>query len=191
MINLVTQLLAAQLNQYLRRTYDLNEDKVIVSNLLEMDGSVASNINNRLVIYLINIEKDAVASRYVTSQEADNRSVQRRVPLSLNLFVMMTAHFTGDNYAEALKFLSNTISYFQSNPMFNHQNTPDMDRRIEKLILDIENLSIQDLSNLWGSLGGKYLPSILYRVRMITFDMDGITGQLPVVTEPQSTVEKN
>jgi len=191
MINLVTQLLAAQLNQYLRRTYDLNEDKVIVSNLLEMDGSVASNINNRLVIYLINIEKDAVASRYVTSQEADHRSVQRRVPLSLNLFVMMTAHFTGDNYAEALKFLSNTISYFQSNPMFNHQNTPDMDRRIEKLILDIENLSIQDLSNLWGSLGGKYLPSILYRVRMITFDMDGITGQLPVVTEPQSTAEKN
>lgn len=191
MINLVTQLLATQLNQHLRRTYDLNEDKVIVSNLLEMDGSVASNINNRLVIYLINIEKDAVASRYVTSQETDSRSVQRRTPLNLNLFVMMTAHFTGNNYAEALKFLSNTISYFQSNPVFNHQNTPDMDRRIEKIILDIENLSIQDLSNLWGSLGGKYLPSILYRVRMITLDVDGITGQLPVVTEPRSTVEKN
>ena len=46
MINLAIQLLAAQLNQHLRRAYDLNEDRVIVSNLLDMSGVAAPNISN-------------------------------------------------------------------------------------------------------------------------------------------------
>ena len=46
MINLAVQLLAGQLNQYLRRTYNLGEDVVVVSNLLEMDGSVALFVSN-------------------------------------------------------------------------------------------------------------------------------------------------
>lgn len=59
---------------------------------------------------------------------------------------------------------------------------------LNTVILDIENLSIQDLSNLWGSLDGKYLPSILYRVRMVAFDNEDIAGRIPVVSEPKSTV---
>ena len=73
--------------------------------------------------------------------------------------------------------------------MINHQTAPEMDGRIEKLILDIENLSIQDLSNLWGSLGGKYLPSILYKVRMVAFDTEDVVGRTPVVGEPKPMVQ--
>jgi len=100
----------------------------------------------------------------------------------------MTANFTGNSYPEALKFLSSTISFFQKNYVIDHQTAPEMDSRIEKLILDIENLSIQDLSNLWGALGGKYLPSIMYRVRMVAFDAEDITGRIPLVSEPKPTV---
>lgn len=101
---------------------------------------------------------------------------------------MMAANFTGSKYPEALKFLSSIISFFRKNRVINRQTTPEMDTRIEKLILDIENLSIQDLSNLWGFLGGKYLPSILYRVRMVAFDSEDVVGRVPVVSEPKSTV---
>ncbi|HNP25139.1 MAG TPA: DUF4255 domain-containing protein [Nitrosomonas sp.] len=188
MINLAIQLMATQLNQHLRRTYDLSEDVVVVSNLLDMDGSVAPNINNKLVIFLTNIEKDSVSAGAAGSQTFGEWAVKRSAAVNFNLYVMLTANFTGNNYAEALKFLSSTIGYFQRNPLFNHQTAPDMDRRIEKLILDIENLSLQDLSNLWSSLGGKYMPSILYRVRMITFDSDEMTGRQPVVTTPKPAV---
>lgn len=189
MINLAVQLLATQLNQYLRRTYNLGEDVVVVSNLLEMDGSAAANINNKLVICLVNIEKDSVPFRQVSSHERGERAIQSSVPLYFNLYLMMTANFTGTNYSEALKFLSSTISFFQKNHVVNHQTAPELDPRIEKLILDIENLSIQDLSNLWSSLGGKYLPSILYRVRMVAFDSEDIVGLIPVVSEPKSTMQ--
>ncbi|WP_211753341.1 DUF4255 domain-containing protein [Nitrosomonas aestuarii] len=183
--------MATQLNQHLRRTYDLSEDVVIVSNLLDVDGSVAPNTHNKLVIFLTNVEKDSVSAGAGRSQSFGEWTVQRSAAVNFNLYVMLTANFTGNNYAEALKFLSSTIGYFQRNPLFNHQTAPDMDRRIEKLILDIENLSIQDLSNLWSSLGGKYMPSILYRVRMITFDSDEITGRQPVVTTPRPSVGRD
>jgi len=39
-----------------------------------------------------------------------------------------------------------------------HQNTPDLDNRIDKLTMDIENLNIKDLSSMWTILSGKYLP---------------------------------
>ncbi len=188
MINLAVQLLATQLNQYLRRTYDLTEDVVVTSNLVDVDGAAASNVNNKLVIFLTNIQKDNVPSRHGTVQEIGKRALQSSQPQYFNLYVMMTANFTGNNYPEALKFLSSTVSFFQRHALFNHQNTPELDRRIEKLILDVENLSIQDLSNLWGSLGGKYLPSVLYKVRMVTFDAEEIVARVPTVTEPKSSI---
>ncbi len=188
MINLAIQLLAEQLDQHLRRIYDLTEDTVVVSNLLEVDGSVVPDINNKLVMFLANIEKDSVSVRPAGAQEWGERITQHNAALNFNLYVMMTANFAGNNYPEALKFLSSTISFFQRYPVFNHQTTPEMDKRIEKLVLDVENLSIQDLSNLWSSLGGKYMPSILYRVRMVTFDSDAVVGRQPVVTQPKPFV---
>ncbi len=188
MINLAIQLLATQLNQHLRRVYDLTEDVVVVSNLVEVDGNPATNVNNKLVIYLTNIQKEGVPARQGNAQEIGQRAVQSQQPLHFNLFVMMTANFTGNNYPEALKFLSSTISFFQRHPLFNHQTTPELDQRIEKLILDIENLSMLDLSNLWGSVGGKYLPSILYKVRMVTFDAEEIVGRVPVVTGTKPSI---
>lgn len=189
MINVAVQLLATQLNQYLRRTYNLTEDVVVISNLLEIDGTVAANVNNKLVVFLVNIERDAVPFRQVNLHEAGERGVQSSLPLYFNLYLMMAANFTGNNYPEALKFLSSTIGFFQKNQVVTHQTAPEMDQRIEKLILDIENLSIQDLSNLWGTLGGKYLPSILYKVRMVAFDAEDIVGRVPVVGEPKPSVQ--
>ena len=73
-------------------------------------------------------------------------------------------------------------------PVFDKHSTPDLDSRIDKLVLDIENLNIQDLSNLWGLLGGRYLPSVYYRVRMVTIHPDNVVAQLPYATRPQSDV---
>lgn len=186
MINSAISHLATQLNQYLKRSFELSEDVVVVSNLLEQDGSMSPNINNKVVVILTNIEKDTVPYRLPQSGGGDGRRIGvTRPPLYLNLYLMFVANFGGGNYSEALKFISRTIGYFQHNPVFDQLNTPELDPRIEKLILDIENLSIQDLSNLWGLLSGKYLPSILYKVRMVSFDTEDIVGQVPAVGQPQ------
>ncbi len=50
MINMAVQLLSGQLNQYLIRTYNLNEDVVVISNLVDLDGSVAPNVNLQVMM---------------------------------------------------------------------------------------------------------------------------------------------
>ena len=182
--------IAGQLNQYLKRTFDLNEDIVVISNILEQDGTVANNVDNKLAMFLINVEKDTVPFR---PQNKDTTGLDRSVisypPIFLNLYLMVAGHFNGTNYPEALKFLSNTISFFQRRPVLDHENTPDMDSRIEKLILDIENLNIKDLSTLWSAITGKYLPSIIYKVRMVAYDSGDVRLRPPAVEQIHSTVQ--
>ena len=190
MIDAAISQIANQLNQFLKRSFDLNEDIVVISNILEQDGTVASNVDNKLVMFLINVEKDTVPFRPQNNDTTGlDRSVVRCHPIYLNLYLMIAGHFNGNNYPEALKFLSNTISFFQRRPVLDHENTPDMDSRIEKLILDIENLNIKDLSTLWSAITGKYLPSIIYKVRMVAFDSDDVRLRAPVIEKIQSAVQ--
>jgi hypothetical protein len=177
-----------QLNQFLKRSFDLNEDVVVMSNILEQDGTLAANIASKLVVFLVGVEKETT----VTRQGGDagfSASTATYPPLYLNLYVMVAANFSSANYSEGLKFLSNAISFFQRQPMFDHQLTPDLDKRISKLVLDIENLNMQDLSSLWGMLSGKYQPSILYKVRMVSFDSGDIRSQLTPIKGYQSSVD--
>lgn len=189
MIQAALSHLANQLNAYLKRTNNLTEDIVVVSSLIESDGSAAPHTNNKLVLLLTNIEKDTVPQSN-TSRAAgfDGRALVGSRSVYLNLSVMLAANFSGSNYAEALKFISKAIAFFQMQPVFDKQSSPDLDSRIDKLVLDIENLNIQDLSNLWGLLGGKYLPSVYYRVRMVTINPDNVLAQVPLATRPQSDV---
>lgn len=189
MIDSAVTLLAGQLNQYLQRSFDLGEDIVAVSNLLDQDGSVAPQVDNKLVMFLINIEKDATpAAQTPNRNPGAERTVASTPPLYLNLYLMVAGCFGASNYAEALKFLSHTISFFQRRPVFDQHNTPDLDPRIEKLVLDVQNLDLDDLSNLWGVLSGRYLPSILYKVRMIAFDARDAVGQTPTIRVPVTSV---
>jgi hypothetical protein len=189
MIDIAISHIASQLNQYLKRTFDLSEDIVVISNILEQDGGVVSHINNKLVIFLINIEKDTMPFRQTQENSVGTqRTISSHPPLYLNLYLLVAGYFSGKNYPEALKFLSNTISFFQRSPVFDRHNTPDLDNRIDKLVLDLENLDMKDLSSLWGMLSGKYLPSVVYKVRIVAFDSGDVRSQLPAVTEPQSSV---
>ena len=189
MIDAAINLIASSTNQHLMRTYGLHEDVVVVSNILEQDGTVATHVDNKIVVSLVNIEKDSLplSQQNINASTASRMSVVNS-PIHFNLYLMFASYFSGSNYQEGLKFLSNTITYFQGQSVFDHQNSPGMDRAIDKLVLDVQNLSLDDLSNLWGILSGKYLPSVLYRVRMVSCDANAVRGQTPEVSEPLPTM---
>jgi len=190
MIDLAISHVVNQLNQYLKRRFSINEDVVIASNLMEQDGTISPNINNKLVIFLVNIEKENFYKTHQHNRNLSEAALVTAAPIHLNIFLMFAAHFPGKNYLEALKFISQTIAFFQKNPLFNHQITPDLDNRIDKLILDIENISIQDLSNLWGIFSGKYLPSVLYKMRMLTFESEDIKEQVSLIFEDKADINR-
>lgn len=190
MIDSAISLITNQLNQYLTRSFDLTEDIVVVSNILEQDGTVLPHVDNKLVAFLVNIERDELAYRRPSNMGSvgADTSVVNYAPVYLNFYLMFAGNFSGNNYMESLKFISNTVSYFQRRPFFDHHNAPDMDARIDKLAMDIQNLTFADLGNLWGILSSRYLPSVLYKVRMVAFDSDDIMTQVPTVRETQQIV---
>jgi len=178
--------IAGQLNESLKRALSSSEDLVVLSSLVDQDGTVAGRINNRLVVFLVNVERDSSVQRVPGGVRGALSSVSTFPGVHLNLHVMVAAHFAEGNYEEALKFLDHAVAFFQSRPVLDHSNTPDLDDRIERLVLDIENLSVHDLSNLWGILSGHYLPSVLYRVRMVSIDSDDVRRLTPAIRRPAS-----
>ena len=179
--------ITGQLNQNLKRSFNLNEDIVAVANITEQDGTVTVNTANKIVASLVNVEKEMTPGcRPPAAASANLPPVESYPPIHTNLYVLFAGNFSGNNYVESLKFLSATISFFQRNPLFTSQNSPDLDRRIARLALEIENLNFKDLSSLWTVLSGKYLPSVLYKIRMITFDGREIVGRAPRIIETQS-----
>ena len=189
MIDAAINHIASSTNKYLMRAFDLDEDVVVVSNILEQDGTVATHIDNKIVVSLINIEKDSFPlAQQNSSVSSTSRMPDTNLPMHFNLYLMFASYFSGSNYQEGLKFLSNTICNFQGQNVFDHQNSPGLDRNIDKLVLDIQNLSMDDLSNLWGILSGKYLPSVLYKVRMVSYDANAVKGQTSEMSKPLPTM---
>jgi hypothetical protein len=193
MLEAAIGLIAAQLNQALRSTFQLSEDLVVVTSLVDVNGGVPVNATNKLLIFLANIERETVvATQSVRPAVVGNDKdavAQTSAAVHLNLMLMFAANFGGSKYTEALKFISATIAFFQGRVRFDHHNSPDLDPRIERLVLDIENLKVAELANLWGILGGKYVPSVLYRMRMITIDSGQITRLVPRIARARGDVE--
>ncbi|PSL45369.1 uncharacterized protein DUF4255 [Chitinophaga niastensis] len=157
-----------EINNSLKRKLQINEDKVILCGLVNQDGSSAIQGENKVIITLINVEKEAAGM----GAAKNNAGVftATAAPVSINLYVLCAAYFSGNNYAEALRFLSFTIAFFQSKSIFSVQNTPSLDPGINKLAFEMESPGPDRLNSMWTTLGAKYMPSVLYKVRMLTFD---------------------
>jgi hypothetical protein len=178
--------LALQLNQMFRRRVVLAEDMVVVSNLQELGGGAVPSVANKLVLFLGGIERDTAAHRARGAVTAEQGSrVAGAEPLFLNLLVVCAATFSGQTYPEALRALADAITFFQATPVFDHQNTPDLDPRIDRIVLNIENLSTGEMHSLWSIHGGHYLPSVLYRVRLVCLDPAATQRRDPLVGRPE------
>jgi hypothetical protein len=182
MIHNLLPIVGEELNDYFKSKFDINEDRVIVSNLMNQDGSIAVEGNNKVVFHLVNIEEETTlkASSGTSSYAGGFGSSGGNI--NLNLTVMFSAFFTGKNYVEALKFLSSVIYFFQSKPVFTQSNTPGLTPNIEKVVFDIISLEPRDLNSIFSMIGAKYMPSVIYRVRMLTFSSDNIDDVIPAIS---------
>ncbi|MBC7897141.1 MAG: DUF4255 domain-containing protein [Cytophagaceae bacterium] len=122
-------------------------------------------------VYLsvVNIHEDAALR---SQPRVERGGVSQRVgpPLHLNIDLLFAFEFP--TYAASLAHLSKTIERFQLKPLFSSdtQAAPDatpLPVSIEKLVFEMVNVDFEDLHHLWGALGTAYLPSVLYRVRLV------------------------
>lgn len=178
-----------ELNAYLTHQFKTQEDKAILNTILNESGGIAEHNLNKVIVTLVNLEHDSTA-QYAPYYVKEKDSVRQfNQPYNFNLDVLVTALFT--DYDEALKFLSETIYFFHGKPVFNHTNSKGLDKQIQQLSFELIKLSYHEAHSLWGALGTKYMPSILFKIRMLSFQSGRIVDTIPAVKHTDPSLQPN
>lgn len=178
MINKALQFTSDTLDQFLKNRFALDETKVILNKLIDSDGQIPSINQNKVIISLINVERETTkAYNSWNHQMSDGSFVNMNPAERFNLDILISANF--DDYNETLKFLNAVILFFQVNTSLSVNSSSAIPKGLNKLEFDIEKLSYQQMNNLWSAMGAKYQPSVIYKMRLLTiqgFEAEGFVG---------------
>lgn len=187
MINKALSFLKDQVNASLRlRAGELpTEERVVMSNIVDVDQNDQMGLPiNKIVLSLISLEEERVLKsqdNYIRTP--DGRTQIANPEIKLNLYILFAAHFSNSNYDEALKFLGWVISYFQANSVFDSTTHAALDPDVRRIVLELYTLPMEQQSQLWQSLGGKFLPSVMYKVRLLAFNEQMSSREITGITE--------
>lgn len=178
MIHNVLNLIAEQLNEFMRNELNLSEDMVVVNSLVDLKGDPNMQIENRVCLFLQRIEEEKVAK-----SGGFQANPGMAPPVRVSLHLVFAANFPDPNYREALRFISLVLEFFQGRGTFDRSNAPGLPPGLDKLTFDLLDLDYQEMNNLWSLIGAKFIPSLVYKVRMLTFSQDMIREDVPSIVK--------
>ena len=144
---------------------------------------------------MVNVREEK-ALKNITNQvrnDATLRVVYENPPVFLNFQILVVA--THSNYANALLVLSRAIRFFQFRNVFDQDsvapasltsNAPanPLDQLESfKLIFDLYSPTMEEVNHLWGTLGGKQYPFVLYTLRLLELKFKAAQGESGLITE--------
>ena len=182
MIDQTMAFLLGELNNYLGARFPDSPNLAVLEDIVQNSGTGAEEIENKLVVTLVNVEREPIAAN-TAKMYRQTGDVAKRIPqpLNLNLVFMIAANFP-ENYTDSLKVLSSAIAFFQAMPLFTAQSNPNFPDALERLSVEWRELDLQASHNLWTVLGGRYRPSVVYKARMLIIDDAFIGADVPIIT---------
>lgn len=132
------------------------------------------SVNPGVRIALINVVQEATLrnSSHVT-RNASGLTAYQEPPVYLNCHLMFAFDFSA--YQTNMIRLSETIELFQSKRFFdsgNERATNPFPANLDRLVFDMCSLEFEQLNHIWGILGGTYMPSVLFKVRLVKVQAD-------------------
>jgi Pvc16 N-terminal domain len=183
MIDKALKFLTDEMNNYLdlQNGSSLTDQMIILTNVANDAGGWAIPAQ-KMGVSLINIEEEKVFKDQQTQfRNAAGEFEQYNPEIKLNLYMLVCANFVSENgddkYEQGLKQLSRIVSCFQGKNVFTPDNSPTMDPSLQKLIVELYSYSFEQQYNFWTILGAKYLPSVLYKVRLLAFQEKRLLNQ--------------
>lgn len=186
MIFEILQIITEELNDY------LEEKAVALSNIAmaDIEGNSPGNSPD-ISLTLINLQEE-FALKNTSNNVSNGTTVSYKNPkVYLNLYILFCVD--KQTYTESLKSLTKVIAFFQGKKVFTHNNTNYegidglADLKSFKFISQLYTPTFEELSYIWGTLGGKQYPSALYKITLLEIERDIITKEGTVV----SGIEKN
>jgi len=175
------------------------QPQVGLGNVSEGLVTVSGNgglLRNKLYLSLVNIKEEKTLKNIPNRirDDATLKVTYENPPVFLNFLILVTASHT--EYLNALTVLSRTIRFFQFRNVFTQDNVaPEsissssvpfnpLDQLEEfKLIFDLYSPTMEEVNHLWGTLGGKQYPFVLYIMRMLDLKFKAVQKESGLITE--------
>lgn len=189
MIDTALVLLRDELHAYMMAEVESGAE-VRLENIALFEANQEVNLEG-IIISLVNIEEESTLKNIrATRQNGIGGMEYINPPVFLNLYVLICANFPG-NYKDALQWLSGTIRFFQTKNSFNVGNSPHLSVPITgnepedlsqlKLTLELYTLTFEQINHLWGALGGRQLPFVMYKVRLTSVYDRRVAQEAPLI----------
>jgi hypothetical protein len=174
MILKALNLISVQLNEYIEPL--AGDAEVILGNIGLHESPDQNQLKDKVVISLVNTEEESTLKNFPHNQKNGNLVSYIHNPVHLNLYLLFTANYP-QSYDTALTRLSGIIMFFQHRKTFDVTSAQPLPDNID--LNDPEDISIflkfelftmtfEQINHLWGTLGGKQMPFVLYKARLIT-----------------------
>lgn len=190
-----------ELEKHLRDTYapPAGAPLVQLGNIAEgvgnVPGNAASPPRDVIVFQMVNIREEKALKNLSNWRRNDAALtvVYENPPVFLNFHILITA--THATYYNALLMLSRAIRFFQHQKVF-EQDSVDPGSLIKnapanaldqletfKLIFDLYSPTMEEVNHLWGTLGGKQYPFVLYTLRLMELRFKATQAEAGLITE--------
>lgn len=176
MIDKVLRAIVKDCNGFLRRRYsETKEDIASLINLTKPDGNMNDRCAETIICSMVNLEQERAHLNISTRKKSLTVP-----PLQMSVMVLFAANF--HEYEKALQKISSIIGFFHNKQVFSPQNTPGLPNNLDKITVEMVNLSFEQLNNLWGTLGASYMPSAVFKLRMTILENDVILEEIPEIS---------
>lgn len=183
MAGLLINGILTQLNQYLESVEDALPETagnhVVLGNMAKskIAGGDDNNLDDKIVVSLVNVAEESALKNNPAVVQSGMGHIEFQPPIHANLYLLFASNFS--DYTSAVNYLLRVMEFFQSKKIFKFKNAPTasadpevIEREGEtEISVELHTLSFEQLNDLWGSLGGKQVPFLLYRARLIPVQM--------------------
>jgi hypothetical protein len=168
--------------------------RVNLGNLSEGWGDKKPQVPRGVLnLSVVNVKEEKALKNLpnVVRNDVSHTARYQNPPVFLNFQILVAA--THEGYDDALLALSRAIRFFQFKNVFTQDNVDpgSLNASINvldqlesfKLIFDLYSPSMEEINHLWGTLGGKQYPFVLYMLRMIDLQFKSVQVESGLITE--------
>lgn len=189
MIFEVLQVIKEEINGY------LVTNPVVLENIANIEQESDGDTNG-VVLTLLNTQEEATLKNIANNTVNGSLVSYKNPKVNLNLYLLFSAN--NSSYSEALKSISKVIAFFQGKRVFTQANT-----NFQRANTEMENLknfhfrvdlytpSFEELSFIWGTLGGKQFPSAIYKVSLIEIEREVTLKEGALITGLGTNLNNN
>jgi hypothetical protein len=187
MIYETLQILKEQLENYFT---DIGLGKILILeniSLWESGSEDAGRLDGKVVMSLLKLEEEATLKNTPHFKIQNDKTEYKNPPVHLNLYLLISANC--ETYDKSLRSISKVIEFFQGKKVFTSANTVYDRTNVSfdvldnfKFILELYTPSFEELNNVWGTFGGRQLPSVIYKIQLIQIEQDKKLASSEVIT---------